>query len=99
MADWNVDLPDEASLGDPGHVEDHNAIVDAVREVRSAVDAVEQTANDAAPASHQHDAGDITSGTLAAARIPNRPISAVTGLQAALDALAQRIDQLENPDE
>lgn len=38
------------------------------------------------PAAHTHAAGDITSGTLAAARIPALPISQTTGLQAALDA-------------
>ncbi|QBF27146.1 hypothetical protein EXN22_16140 [Pseudomonas tructae] len=37
------------------------------------------------PAAHTHAAGDIVSGTLAAARIPALSISQTTGLQAALD--------------
>lgn len=39
-----------------------------------------------APSSHTHAAADITSGTLADARIPSLAISKTTGLQAALDA-------------
>lgn len=39
-----------------------------------------------APSGHTHAAGDITSGTLADARIPSLAISKTTGLQAALDA-------------
>lgn len=39
-----------------------------------------------APSAHTHAASDITSGTLADARIPSLAISKTTGLQAALDA-------------
>src|SRR5690625_1255437 len=43
MADWNVELPAEAVEGAETHVEDHNAIVDAVKEVRTNVDEIELT--------------------------------------------------------
>lgn len=39
-----------------------------------------------APSSHQHAAADISSGTLALARLPALPISQTTGLQTAIDA-------------
>lgn len=38
MAPWNTPLPDEAVEGELTHIEDHNKIVDAIREVRTAVD-------------------------------------------------------------
>lgn len=41
MADWNVSLPDEAVEGEDTHVEDHNAVYDALREVRTNVDEIE----------------------------------------------------------
>src|SRR5690625_6271236 len=43
MAEWNVDLPAKAVEGAETHVEDHNAIVDAVKEVRTNVDEIELT--------------------------------------------------------
>lgn len=43
MAEWTVDLPDTAVVGAETHVEDHNAIVDAVKEVRTNVDEIELT--------------------------------------------------------
>ena len=43
MADWNVDLPEKAVEGAATHVEDHNLIVDAVKEVRTNVDTIELT--------------------------------------------------------
>src|SRR5699024_5032337 len=58
-------------------------------------------------ADHKHDAADIDSGTLAAARIPNLAQSKVTGLVAALEekagtadltALETRIAALEDPE-
>lgn len=41
------------------------------------------------PASHTHAAGDVTSGTLAAARVPSLAISKITGLQSELDGKAE----------
>ena len=43
MADWNVDLPEKAVEGAATHVEDHNKIVDAIKEVRTNVDTIELT--------------------------------------------------------
>lgn len=51
----------------------------------AAIIAAQETADEAAPAEHTHAAGDVSSGTLAAARIPDLAISKVTGLQDALD--------------
>lgn len=49
-------------------------------------------------AEHKHDAGDIDSGTLAAARIPTLSQSKVTGLAALvtrIEALEQKVEALE----
>ena len=43
MADWNVELPAEAVEGADTHVEDHNAVYDAIKEVRTNVDEIELT--------------------------------------------------------
>ena len=47
-------------------------------------------------ADHKHDAGDIDSGTLAAARIPTLSLSKVTGLSDRLDAIESRLAALED---
>ena len=56
------------------------------------------------PEDHEHAAGDVTSGTFAADRIPSLPQSKVTGLAAALDdkatagalaELASRVSDVE----
>ena len=86
MAEWNVDLPVKAVEGAETHVEDHNAIVDAVKEVRTNVN------------EHKHDASDITSGTLAAGRIPTIAQSKVTGLTdlvTRLETLESKVQALE----
>ena len=51
-----------------------------------------------AAASHTHAAGDITSGTFSAARIPTLATSKVSGLQAILDDFEARIAALETPE-
>src|SRR5690625_7352872 len=43
MADWNVELPAEAVEGADTHVEDHNTVYDAIKEVRTNVDEIELT--------------------------------------------------------
>src|SRR5690625_2557619 len=43
MADWNVELPEKAVEGAETHVEDHNAVYDAIKEVRTNVDEIELT--------------------------------------------------------
>lgn len=114
MADWTAPLPDTAVEGADTHVEDHNTIVDAITEARTIIDNAEATITSLqalidgkADSGHKHAAADITSGTLADARIPTLAIGKTTGLQAALDgkadssalaALADRVDELETPE-
>lgn len=43
MADWNVALPAKAVEGTETHVEDHNTVYDAIKEVRTNVDEIELT--------------------------------------------------------
>lgn len=43
MAEWNVELPAKAVVGAETHVEDHNAVYDAIKEVRTNVDEIELT--------------------------------------------------------
>ena len=43
MAEWNVDLPARAVVGAETHVQDHNAVYDAIQEVRTNVDTIELT--------------------------------------------------------
>lgn len=60
---------------------------------------VENKPSEFPPTSHTHAAGDVSSGTFAAARIPALAISKITGLQDALDGILARLDALENPEE
>lgn len=46
MADWVKPLPSTATVGSATHVEDHNAIIGALQEVRNNVDTVELTPGD-----------------------------------------------------
>lgn len=55
MADWTSELPGEAVEGNPGHPEDHNKIVAAIREVRTNVDEIELTPG---PKGDKGDTGD-----------------------------------------
>lgn len=43
MAEWNVELPAKAVEGAETHVEDHNSVYDAIKEVRANVDTIELT--------------------------------------------------------
>lgn len=43
MAEWNVELPAKAVVGAETHVEDHNAVYDAIKEIRTNVDTIELT--------------------------------------------------------
>ena len=107
MAEWNTALPAEAVEGAEGHPEDHNKIVDAIKEIRPAVDAAEGKATWGGvtgkpakfpAADHKHAAGDIDSGTLDAARIPTLAQSKITGLAAKIAELEGRLDALEAPE-
>lgn len=55
MADWNVGLPAKAVEGAATHVEDHNKVVDAIKEVRTNVDTIELTPG---PKGDKGDKGD-----------------------------------------
>lgn len=106
MADWNVELPADAVEGMETHVEDHNAVYGALREIRANVDNI----GDHAPAwgdvtgkpevfpsdDHKHDATDVSSGTFAAGRIPTLGLSKVSGLSDRLDAIEARLDALDS---
>src|SRR5690625_4604302 len=64
MAEWNVELPAKAVVGAETHVEDHNAVYDAIKEVRTNVDEIELTPGpkgdkgDAGPAGKDGAKGD-----------------------------------------
>ena len=92
MADWTSPLPETAVEGETTHIEDHNAIVAAIAEARTVVDAAQATIaslqgllDGKADDEHKHAAADVTSGTFDAARIPTLEQSKVSGLSAALN--------------
>lgn len=58
MAEWNVDLPARAVVGAETHVEDHNAVYDAIEEVRTNVDTIELTPGPQGPEGPKGDKGD-----------------------------------------
>jgi len=64
MAEWNVELPAKAVEGAETHVEDHNSVYDAIKEVRTNVDEIELTPGpkgdkgDAGPAGKDGAKGD-----------------------------------------
>lgn len=60
---------------------------------------VENKPSEFPPTSHTHAAGDVSSGTFAAARIPSLAVSKITGLQDKIDEIEGRLDALENPEE
>lgn len=43
MADWSVNLPEPATEGSTTHISDHNTIVGAIDELRTAHDGIELT--------------------------------------------------------
>src|SRR5699024_980894 len=58
MADWTVTLPVKAVEGAETHVEDHNATVDAVKEVRTNVDEIELTPGPQGPKGDKGEPGE-----------------------------------------
>jgi len=58
MAEWNVDLPARAVVGAETHVEDHNAVYDAIEEVRTNVDTIELTPGPEGPKGDKGDPGE-----------------------------------------
>lgn len=62
MADWSKPLPAEAVEGSKTHIEDHNALIDVLQEVRANVDEVQEAASAAqASADSKQDAGEYAS--------------------------------------
>lgn len=59
MAEWNVDLPARAVVGAETHVEDHNAVYDAIEEVRTNVDTIELTPGPEGPEGPQGPEGPM----------------------------------------
>ena len=62
MAEWTTTLPDEAVVGEETHVEDHNAIVAAIAEARTVLDAIEAEVTSKSDGDHKHAAADIKIG-------------------------------------
>ena len=58
MAEWNVDLPAKAVEGAETHVQDHNAVYDAIQEVRTNVDTIELTPGPQGEKGAKGDKGD-----------------------------------------
>ena len=58
MAEWNVELPAKAVVGAETHVEDHNAVYDAIKEVRTNVDTIELTPGPQGEKGAKGDKGD-----------------------------------------
>src|SRR5690625_6590559 len=58
MAEWNVDLPARAVVGAETHVEDHNAVYDAIEEVRTNVDTIELTPGPEGPKGDKGEPGE-----------------------------------------
>lgn len=113
MAEWSTELPGPAAEGNPGHPEDHNKIVDALREVRDNVDGAEGTAawgsvagkpSTFPPADHDHAIGDVTGlqsaldGKQASGDYATTAQVNAKADQSALEALEARVAALE-PDE
>lgn len=92
MAYTPFEWADGEEGGTPITAERLNHIEDGVADAAAAADG-------AAPASHEHAADDVSSGTFAAARIPSLAISKITGLQAKITEIEGRLDELEAADE
>ena len=87
MATWTVTLPGEAAVGDPGHVEDHNLIVDALAEIRSVIDGL---GDDLANVS------DIATNAVTDSELADVAATAnAAATQSDLEALEDRVETLE----
>jgi len=105
MANWEVNLPsDSAKVGDPTHVEDHNALVSAITEVRSNIDSIELT-----PGNDGHSPEITFNGTkIVVDGVEGPDLKGAKGddgtdgtdgapSQADWDALVARVEALETP--
>lgn len=96
MADWTSPLPSTAVEGADTHVQDHNLIVDAVKEIRSNVDGIELTPGPEGPAGKDGADGDQgpagkdgADGADGADGFPS---------EAEWNALVARVEALETPE-
>lgn len=90
MADWTTELPGEAVEGNPGHPEDHNKIVDAIREVRTNVDEIELTPGPEGPEGPKGDKGDKGD--------PGADGADGFGTEAQYNDIIARLEALETPE-
>ena len=99
MADWTSPLPGTAAVGDEDHVEDHNAIVAAIEEVRTNVDGIELTPGPKGDKGDKGDPGaDGADGAAGAKGDKGDPgADGADGFptEAQWDALVARVDALE----
>lgn len=96
MADWTSPLPSTAVEGADTHVQDHNLIVDAVKEIRSNVDGIELTPGPEGPPGKDGADGDQgpagkdgADGADGADGFPS---------EAEWNALVARVEALETPE-
>lgn len=72
----------------------HTHTIANVTGLQGALDG-KQASGSYAAASHTHSAGDVDSGTFAVARIPDLAQSKISGLEARLSDIEDRLDALE----
>lgn len=99
MADWTAPLPETAVEGAETHIEDHNAIVTAIEEVRTNVDGIELTPGPKGDKGDKGDPGaDGADGAAGAKGDKGDPgADGADGFptEAQWDALVARVDALE----
>ena len=93
MAEWSTELPGPAAEGNPGHPEDHNKIVDAIREVRTNVDDIELT-----PGPAGADGADGAQGPKGDKGDPGADGADGFGTEAQYNDIIARLEALENPE-
>lgn len=108
MAEWSTELPGTASEGKSGHPEDHNKIVDAIREVRTNVDDIELTPGPAGadgadgaqgPKGDKGDPGaDGAKGAKGDKGDPGADGADGFGTEAQYNDIIARLEALENPE-
>ena len=85
MSNWQISLPETAVEGAPTHVEDHNQIISALREIRDNVDSVETTPG---PKGDKSDPGN-----------PGAPGNDGFPTEAQWNDLVARVESLETPED
>lgn len=103
MADWTSPLPSTAVEGADTHVQDHNKLTDAVKEIRSNVDGIELTPGPEGP---QGPAGaDGADSSVPGPEGPEGPEGPAGadgadgfGTEAQYDDIIARLEALETPE-